>query len=196
MKLEHRASAILAAFGLLVAGALAACPGTAHAATLGNYYEVVNQWSTKCIDVAYGVVTDGARIQQWTCYHGTPERWRYDYLESTYVAYSYLNGGNPTRVDWYDIVNQNSVNQHSPKCLDLPYNNAYPHAQLQQYGCWNGPMQQWGVVQLGNNWQQIVSRANPQLCLDDQDWNRDSGANIQLYWCNGYAVQAWQHQPV
>ncbi len=191
MNHKSRISTILAVVGLLITGALGVTPGVASAATPGYTYEVINLNSQNCIDVAYGSINDGARIQQWTCYHGRPERWRYDYIESTYYTYSYLNNGNSIRVDWFNVVND-----YSGRCLDLPYNNAYPGAQLQQYGCWNGPMQQWGVVQLGNNRQQIVARVAPYLCLDDQDWNRSPGANIQLYWCNGQPVQAWTHQPV
>ncbi|MEU7755236.1 RICIN domain-containing protein [Micromonospora sp. NPDC049101] len=180
---------------LLVAGVVGILPGVANAASPGYTYTVVNQHSQNCVDVAYGSVNDGARIQQWTCYGGPPERWRYDYIESTYYTYSYLNNGNSVRVDWFYIVNGNSP-AGSPRCLDLPYNNAYPGAQLQLHGCWNGPMQQWGVVQLGGNLQQIVPRIAPYLCLDDQDWNPSPGANIQLYGCSGLPVQAWTHNRV
>ena len=177
MRIAARLPLVVALAGILVAGVLTAAPSDASAAPrTGVPVLVQNQHSRLCMDVAYGSRADNARIQQYTCYRGLPEQWRFNYLAT-------LHG-----VNYFEIVNV-----YSNKCLDVPNGNARQGVQLIQYGCWQGPMQLWGVVPVPgtSNVYTISPYLNHGLCLDDQDWNTTPGANIQLWPCNGFAVQRW-----
>lgn len=55
---------------------------------------VVNQHSKMCVDVAYGSRNQGARIQQYPCHGGPPERWRYDWVTTV------------NETGYFQIVNQ------------------------------------------------------------------------------------------
>jgi hypothetical protein len=177
MRITARFSLAAALVGVLVASVLTASPAYASSAPrTGVPVLVENQNSHMCMDVAFGSRDDNARIQQYICYGGLPEQWRFNYLAT-------LHG-----VNYFEIVNV-----FSNKCLDVPNGNASPGVQMIQFGCWQGPMQLWGVVLVPGtiNLYTIAPFLNQGLCLDDQDWNTTPGANIQLWPCNGLTVQRW-----
>ncbi|MBB5955229.1 hypothetical protein FHS29_001799 [Saccharothrix tamanrassetensis] len=157
--------------GLFAVGVLSAVPAGAAA---DNLYVVVNEHSKMCMDVAYGSVANGGRIQQYYCYGGAPTKWRYVPL-----------GNNVFHI----------VNENSKKCLDLPGGSpSTPRGvALQQWDCWDGPMQRWVIRQMGGDVQQIASYVNPNLCLDVKDWSTTPGATIQAWDCWNGNVQRWRH---
>ncbi|WP_170166454.1 RICIN domain-containing protein [Lentzea atacamensis] len=146
----------------------------ANAAEEYPLYVVINEHSKMCLDVAYGSVDNGARIQQYYCYGGAPTKWRYKPL-----------GNNVFQI----------INENSKKCLDLPYGNPNTPrgTTLQQWTCWDGVMQKWQIRQDGTNRQWISSVANPSLCLDVKDWNVDPGGTVQVWDCWDANVQKWRH---
>jgi hypothetical protein len=116
---------------LLVASAAAAASllAGAPAAAVEPSYLIVNDFSHKCVDVAYGSTSNGAHVRQYDCYDGAPERWRLrlvDYYQGT--AYVQV------------------VNVHSGKCLDVPGGNRTAGVLLQQWDCWPGPVPTWTLV--------------------------------------------------
>ncbi|MEV1116323.1 RICIN domain-containing protein [Actinosynnema sp. NPDC049800] len=167
--LNVRRVLVLVAAALLGAGLFAA-PSAAAAPT--NPYLFINGYSNLCLDVAYGSLDDGARVQQWDCYGGPPERWHLEVVES-------LPG-----MTYYRLRNDNSG-----RCLDVPDNT--PGTGVHQWGCWGGWMQQWQVIHVAPNSLQLRNRQSG-LCLDNRDWSLPPGTTIQQWHCNGAAVQLWR----
>jgi len=120
---------LTASVGLLAASVIAAAPATA-AIPYGPPYEFINNGSHLCLDVAYGSTAAGARIQQWWCYNGLPERWQMNYVKTIGVT------------DYFELVNQN---QGGNMCLDVPNGNPAEGTPLQLWPCWGGDMQLWAV---------------------------------------------------
>lgn len=135
-------------------------------------YQFKNDYSHLCMDVAYGSTADGARIQQWDCYGGTPEKWRLDVVST-------ING-----VNYYAFVNVNSG-----KCLDVPNGSTAQGVELQQWTCWSGDMQQWALYSAGTS--VTIRNLKSGLCVDVKDGG-GAGAALQQWHCNNFAVQTWQ----
>ncbi len=165
-----RKTRLLAALfaGLIAAGLTSVTTASADEGT----FLVSNAHSGYCLDVAYGSTANGARIQQWNCYAGPPEKWRF------------LHTGNGEF---------NIINGHSGKCLDLPNGNANTPAgtALTQWTCWAGVMQRWTVHKDNAGRVQIRSVANPQLCVDNKDWSPSPGSTVQATWCGDWNAQKW-----
>ncbi|MEV6635759.1 RICIN domain-containing protein [Actinoplanes sp. NPDC051470] len=135
---------------------------------------VVNQHSKMCVDVAYGSRDQGARIQQYPCHGGPPERWRYDWVTTV------------NETGYFQIVNQNSG-----LCLSIRGNAPAVGAQPTQARCNGRVSQMWGNVRAGVNIFRLKPYLDSSLCLDDEGFNTTPGASIQLWKCNGLAVQGW-----
>ena len=169
----HRQSAAMLLLACLMAAVAILDATPAHAS--GVLRVVTNEHSNLCLDVAYGSTERGARIQQYTCYGGRPEKWWYEYVPE--------RGAFRIRNDWSNM------------CLDVPNGYVNWGVELHQWDCWEGTMQLWVIVQEGDDRQSIRPYNDTTFCLDDKDWNTTPGATIQLWKCNGYAVQKWRHWP-
>ncbi|MDQ1304827.1 MAG: hypothetical protein QG671_655 [Actinomycetota bacterium] len=96
---------------------------------LGNgYYQVIVAHSGKCLDVSGVGTGDGVNVQQWDCLSDQlNQQWRLSFFTSA-------NGYN-----WYKIVAR-----HSGKCLDVTGENTGNGANVQQWTCLAGQLnQQW-----------------------------------------------------
>lgn len=59
---------------------------------VADYYDVVNAFSGKCLDVAWGSHAVGAQVWQWSCYGGDAQLWRVEWLPGTTLQ-RYVNRG-------------------------------------------------------------------------------------------------------
>lgn len=178
--LLRRIPAALAALAVVVAANVLGAP-QAWARSVGpGPFTIENDHSHLCVDVAYGSLSSGARVQQWNCYGGTPERWRFEYYGSVAGGY------------YYRVVNVNSG-----KCLEVRDGYTQTGGIIEQYDCWNGPMQLWtprDAPQQNSVW--LVNR-NSGKCLDDTGWSTSPGSSLQQVDCGNYRAQTWQmHQVV
>lgn len=108
----------------------------AGAASAANQYgtEVVNRYNGLCLDVAHASSVAGASVVQGTCWGGTNQAWRLQYVESdwwTGAAYYQLR-----------VV-------HSDQCLDVEGGSGYDGARMTQWHCYGGHNQQFRRVYLG-----------------------------------------------
>jgi hypothetical protein len=168
---------------VLLAAMVAACAlgiPQASAKSVGpGPYTIVNNFSHMCVDVAYGSLASGARVQQWDCYNGTPERWRFEYV------------GNVSGEYYYRVRNVNSG-----KCLEVRDGYTDNGGIIEQYDCWDGPMQLWTprtAPATDHVW--LVNR-NSGKCLDDTDWSPWAGTSLQQVDCGPYTAQYWRLYPV
>jgi hypothetical protein len=119
------------------------------------------------------------RRQQWDCYNGTPERWRFEYV------------GNVSGEYYYRVRNVNSG-----KCLEVRDGYTDNGGIIEQYDCWDGPMQLWTprtAPATDHVW--LVNR-NSGKCLDDTDWSPWAGTSLQQVDCGPYTAQYWRLYPV
>ncbi|MFE6610917.1 RICIN domain-containing protein [Amycolatopsis sp. NPDC057786] len=146
-------------------------------------YTIQNDFSHLCVDVAYGSLSSGARVQQWNCYNGTPERWRFEY-------YGWSTAWSTAGESYYRVVNVNSG-----KCLEVRDGYTGPGGIIQQYDCWNGPMQLWTPRQVGaTDMVQLVNFRSGK-CLDDTDWSTWPGTSLQQIDCGAWRAQYWHLYP-
>jgi hypothetical protein len=179
--LQRRLAGLMAAAAIVATAVLTGTP--AHAAYSFGPYEYSNVAYPLCMDVAYGSQQDGARIQQWWCYNGTPERWTAVYVESVNAT------------DYFELVNQNSPAGH-PMCLDLPWGNTTAGVELQLHGCWGGDMQLWAIQTSGADSLRVKSLINAEVnsgwCVQpDPNWPTSPGASMTIQNCTGSTAQQW-----
>jgi hypothetical protein len=161
--------------GLLIASFLTASPARADILVEGPY-RFGNGASNLCMDVAYGSKDDGARIQQWWCYGGTPESWLMVFVKTA----------GPANTRYYRLVNQNSS-----KCLDVPYGSTVPGQALQQWTCWDGDMQLWAKDTQESSATPRFRNLMTGMCLDNPNASPNPGMSIQQWPCNSFPAQQW-----
>jgi hypothetical protein len=162
---------------IVVFAALAAVtiPTTASATTTSyGPYEFVNDHSHMCVDVPGGNPADKVQVQLWDCWRGDMQMWWLDFNTDDYNGTAY-----------YHIRNV-----RTNECLDVPYGDPTNGLQVQQMRCWDGQMQQWQLVQLGNNLVELKNRMS-QKCLDDPFGSLNRGTILQQWDCWGGDMQRW-----
>jgi len=92
---------------------------------LGSYTMIVNNNSSKCVDVPNASLASGEWIQQFTCHSGTNQQWLF---RSDGQGYYYV------------------VNQSSAMCLDIAQADYLPGVQVVQERCNGALSQRWGWV--------------------------------------------------
>jgi hypothetical protein len=133
-------------------------------------------WPLESVDQPEG---SSDETQQWDCYNGTPERWRFEYV------------GNVSGEYYYRVRNVNSG-----KCLEVRDGYTDNGGIIEQYDCWDGPMQLWTprtAPATDHVW--LVNR-NSGKCLDDTDWSPWAGTSLQQVDCGPYTAQYWRLYPV
>jgi hypothetical protein len=91
-----------------------------------NVYTLRNVNSGKCLDVQNGGTQDFATVDQYTCYGGPVQQWRYTVLSNGSATLTNVNSG---------------------KCLDVENGQKHDFAVVDQYSCYGGPVQQWTLGQ-------------------------------------------------
>jgi len=88
-------------------------------AGVADTYTVVNQQSSKCLDVSGVSTTDGAVVHQWTC--GSGQNQQFTLRKVTYA-------GN-------DAHDYQLVARHSGKCVDVSGISTAARAAIHQWTC-------------------------------------------------------------
>ncbi|MGW2254958.1 RICIN domain-containing protein [Kitasatospora sp. NPDC001660] len=169
---RHRTPAALLALAAgLVTALPVAAPGTAHAEQIPRYtpaFELRNQATGKCLEVADWRTDDGAPVRQWTCHGGANQQWT----------------ANSNRL---------LINTHSGKCLDVPGASTVWGTQAVQWDCglWTRPANQlWGVPGVNTPSTGYLS-SSLGLVLDVPGSDPADGAPVITWGTNGGANQTW-----
>ena len=161
-----------------VATPLANLEGTAQA-SVGNFYEIVNNGSGKCLDVRSqdGLDNPGARVQQYHCTGVDEQKWAPE-----------------AAADGYYLL----VSRRSGMCMDVRGGSVEIQQsngdQIQQWPCaatW--AEQQWQFVPTAflSGAYRLVSRVSGK-CLDLSGGSTADGAKIQQWDCADVTAQQWK----
>jgi mannan endo-1,4-beta-mannosidase len=122
---------------------------------------LIARHSGKCLDVTGISQADHAALQQYRCWGGANQQFRFE----------------PTSDGFYRLVAQ-----HSGKCVDVVGQSLALKALLQQYSCWGGGNQQFRFEPTGDGWYRLIARHSV-MCLDVVGRSTVDGAAIQQYDC-------------
>jgi hypothetical protein len=159
---------------------LTATASSAQTFNEGEYYQIRNLNSGKCLDVRNLSVANGAALQQWDCNLAFPQR--------SQVWQVVAVGDGSFRI----------VSGGSAKCVDVPFASTANSVMMQQWEC-NLTWPQWGQVYTmvpGATSGYYFIRAvipNASKCLDVQDFSTANGGNVDTYDCgpNFQSNQEW-----
>jgi outer membrane protein assembly factor BamB len=121
-----------------------------------------------------------------------------------YMTPTIANGkvyvGTPGSVAVFGVIDPSRrpvqiIARNSERCLDVKGISTLQGVVLQQWGCWNGPNQQWKLVPAGDG-SFIVRSVNSGLVLDVYGALTDDGDKIQQWPYLDQANQKWRLQPV
>lgn len=140
----------------------------------GAVYTIASKVSGKVLDVTDVSTADGAKIQQWTNYSASNQRFR---LESTGDGYYKLTA------------------IHSGKVLDVPSASTADGVQLQQWTDNGTDAQRWRIVDAGGGYFKLISKASG-LVMDVSGASTADGAAVQQWTDNGTDAQKWMFTKV
>ncbi len=133
-----------------------------EAATLptSGFYQIINQSSNKCMDVAGVSAANGAAVQIWDCLpNQLNQQWQFVATDSGY----------------YRIIAR-----HSNKALDVAGISALNGALLNQWDWLNGQNQQWKAVDVGGGYYKFIARHSGRA-IDVLNCIRDNGTQLQQW---------------
>ncbi|WP_418888765.1 RICIN domain-containing protein [Paenibacillus rhizolycopersici] len=148
--------------------------GTSPTLENGAVYTLASKASGKVMDVVDVSTADGAKIQQWTNYSASNQRFR---LDSTGDGYYKLTA------------------IHSGKVLDVPSASTATGVQLQQWTDNGTDAQRWRIVDAGGGYFKLVSKASG-LVVDVSGASTADGAAVQQWTDNGTDAQKWMFTKV
>ncbi|GAA0134014.1 hypothetical protein YSY43_08540 [Paenibacillus sp. YSY-4.3] len=135
----------------------------------GGVYTLTSKASGKVLDVLDVSTADGAKMQQWTNYSASNQRFK---VESTGDGYYKLTA------------------MHSGKVLDVPSSSTASGVQLQQWTDNGTNAQRWMLVDAGGGYYKLVSKASG-LVMDVASSSTADGAAVQQWTDNGTDAQKW-----
>jgi len=135
----------------------------------GGIYTLASKASGKVLDVTDVSLADGAKMQQWTNYSASNQRFK---VESTGDGYYKLTA------------------VHSGKVLDVPNSSNASGVQLQQWNDNGTSAQRWKLVDVGGGYYKLVSKASG-LVMDVSGSSTADGAAVQQWTDNGTDAQKW-----
>ncbi|WHX50976.1 RICIN domain-containing protein [Paenibacillus woosongensis] len=135
----------------------------------GGVYTLTSKASGKVLDVVDVSTADGAKMQQWTNYSASNQRFK---VESTGDGYYKLTA------------------MHSGKVLDVPSSSTASGVQLQQWTDNGTNAQRWMLVDAGGGYYKLVSKASG-LVMDVTSASTADGAAVQQWTDNGTDAQKW-----
>jgi len=108
--------------------------------------------------------------------------------------------GTPSGVAVFGLIDESRrpvqiVARHSGKCLDVRGISVERGAAVQQWGCWNGPNQQWQLMPAGDG-SFFVTSVNSGMVLDVYGAFTNNGDKIQQWSFLNGANQKWRLQAV
>jgi hypothetical protein len=165
----------LAAGTLPASAAQASDPGSAVIAASGNFFQIRNTTTDKCLEMqGVNSVDPGGFVQQWSCTGNQNQYWAPEDIGGGFVHF---------------------VNQRSGLCLDIKTGGPVPNGtRLQQWSCNTGISSESWQIQVVNPFAgtyQIVTAVNG-LCIDLKDLSSADGATIQMWTCIQRASQIWR----
>lgn len=135
----------------------------------GGIYTLASKASGKVLDVTDVSLADGAKMQQWTNYSASNQRFK---VESTGDGYYKLTA------------------VHSGKVLDVPNSSNASGVQLQQWNDNGTSAQRWKLVDVGGGYYKLVSKVSG-LVMDVSGSSTADGAAVQQWTDNGTDAQKW-----
>lgn len=139
----------------------------------GKQYIIRNVLSDKCIDVEGAATWWGANIQQYTCNGSSAQIFDVDLFSTT---------------DVFEIKNENSGRIIGAMSAQSGTNVKQIYTWSENYGA-----RLWSFVSHGNDVYTIENEGtgNPsqRTCLDVSAASTSSGANMQIWYCNGTDAQ-------
>jgi len=135
----------------------------------GGIYTLASKASGKVLDVTDVSLADGAKMQQWTNYSASNQRFK---VESTGDGYYKLTA------------------VHSGKVLDVPNSSNASGVQLQQWNDNGTSAQRWKLVDVGGGYYKLVSKASG-LVMDVSGSSTADGTAVQQWTDNGTDAQKW-----
>lgn len=135
----------------------------------GGIYTLTSKVSGKVLDVVDVSMADGAKMQQWTNYTATNQRFKVEHMGDGYYKLTAV---------------------HSGKVLDVPSSSTASGVQLQQWNDNGTDAQRWKIVDAGGGYYKLVSKVSG-LVMDVSSASTADGAAVQQYTDNGTDAQRW-----
>lgn len=135
----------------------------------GAVYTLTSKASGKVLDVTDVSMADGAKMQQWTNYTATNQRFKVEHMGNGYYKLTAM---------------------HSGKVLDVPSSSTASGVQLQQWNDNGTDAQRWKIVDAGGGYYKLVSKVSG-LVMDVSSASTADGAAVQQYTDNGTDAQKW-----
>ncbi len=143
-------------------------PSTPAPAIPASWAQIISKGSGKCLDVA-GISTAAlAPLQQWACWGGDNQKFRF----------TQVSGG-------YEITAMNSGLQ-----LDVLEQSKDDGAAVIQYPYWGGPNEIWQVTATSDGYYSFAS-LNSGKCLNVRGSSGADGALTEQMACSGSDSQKW-----
>ncbi|HSD38192.1 MAG TPA: arabinofuranosidase catalytic domain-containing protein [Rhodocyclaceae bacterium] len=139
---------------------------------VGNYVRLVNQNSSKCVDVQQPNYDNGANVGEYTCNGGAWQGWQLVDLGNGYY---------------------NIVSEHSGKCLDVTGSSTADGANVEQWACNSGTNQQWKKTTTTSPYFTLTARHSGKV-LDVENCGTADGTNIRQWAALNNTCQAWKTQ--
>jgi hypothetical protein len=140
-----------------------------------GWVNVVSKNSSKCLDVTGLSTAAGAYLQQWTCWGGNNQKFRFMPVQGGYEITAQNSGLQ------LDVTGGPTANQNGVRIIQWPF--------------WGGSNEIWRVQSTPDGFLSIVP-LNSGECLDVKGISIDDGAPIQQWTCWGGDNQKWQLVPV
>lgn len=135
----------------------------------GGVYTLTAKCSGKVLDVLDVSTAAGGKMQQWTNYTASNQRFRVEDMGSGYYKLTAI---------------------HSGLVLDVPNSSTSTGVQLQQWTSNNTDAQRWRIVDTGDGYYKLISKVNG-LAMDVSGSSTADGAAIQQWTDNGTDAQKW-----
>lgn len=151
----------------------------AFAGMPNNWGAFVSQQSGFCLDVRGGSAASGAIVQQWPCWNGPNQQWKFiPTYDGLYTIQSRQTGflltvADSSTVNGVGIVVESNAGWFEP-----------PAKQL------------WSVSAPDANGNRGIISLNSGLCLDDTGFSKSPGTAMQQWECWGGSPQKWLFTPV
>ncbi len=135
----------------------------------GGVYTLTAKCSGKVLDVLDVSTASGAKMQQWTNYTATNQRFRVEDMGGGYYKLTAM---------------------HSGLVLDVPSSSTATGVQLQQWTSNGTDAQRWKIVDAGGGYYKLISKVSG-LAMDVASSSTADGAAVQQWTDNGSDAQKW-----
>ncbi len=139
-------------------------------------YTIQNVKSGKCMDVAAASIEDDANIQQYTCNGSSAQAWK-----------------------MWDMADENTIkfvaNEYSDKILGVGFNpsDLVRGGNIKQvFRAYDDQLNNWDFLKEADGTYTIRPYFKHELCFDIAGASTKSGANVQLWDCNGTDAQKFR----